>query len=760
MAPVQKISSYSVASSASSSSTLTPKVTRHGDYRTESSEQWHTPLFIAPSGTTFDEAFFENARARFHHELTNFLAEWGDTEDMDDAWFGKETTLSRRLSPETQLSSHSKIRDNKFAVCVNENGDYEVMMNMSELKLKDFKVTVTGERSVTVEGYKEEGNMLRSCHRSPRIFLYQFSLPDNASSDAISAVFSRDGILTIIIPSKEQTTRHAEVESSEQCGRKSRIIEIQKCQSPPETSESNLTESSHQCSFKSSLGPMPLVRFEEEEFQTLKKKEDSSLLTDKNRICIDNSIESLKNNSSSTSSSLESKDSFSQRSLAKERRVRETIIPIRMEESREERDSSHAQSEITIFHHSSLNKKDSCQDRNSLDYHQSSNVKVALCQSEESLNNSTEFHNEVLRCTPNDEQNFGRPKHSTSSRRSEGIHVPSEGNIKPCDTECNEVVTATNCITGTIQSRNTERKEHTILSEVKNSETTATECAISERTAEEKTQVVNFRTVDLHRTSCKSEEETRYFLCDSKRGDPTTSGISHQIHTANKGRLLEDSHFVSVRALVISAITEILSRNGSVLENGDLVGFYRKCQEENVTECDALTFSKEEDSSYKFVVDVCNFMRESLTVCVKNGKEIRIEGRHQPKRGTLQHSEDFTKSLVLPKDAVTDSASASVSSDGFLLVSVDKEGSFETKSKAVHGEVMVETSVANQHSEEGEEEEEEEAKVFKEANKLSQEHQGQQVLHKAERSQDFVSGFSAASSVSCASVAASHGISE
>ncbi|XP_066982906.1 uro-adherence factor A-like [Macrobrachium rosenbergii] len=173
-------------------------------------------------------------------------------------------------------------------------------------------------------------------------------------------------------------------------------------------------------------------------------------------------------------------------------------------------------------------------------------------------------------------------------------------------------------------------------------------------------------------------------------------------------------------------------------------------------ECDALSFSQEEDFSYKFVVDVCNFMRQSLTVCVKNGKEICIEGRHQPKRGTLQHSEDFTKSLVLPWDAVTDSASASVSSDGFLLVSVDKEGSFETKSNAVHDEGMVGTSVANQHSKE----EEEEAKVFKEANKLSQEHQGQQVLHKAERSQDFVSGFSAASSVRCASVAASHGISE
>ncbi|XP_066982912.1 uncharacterized protein [Macrobrachium rosenbergii] len=432
MAPVQKISSYSVA--ASSSLDLTSKVELNSDYRTESSEHWHAPLFIAPSGTAFSDDFFENARARFHHELTNFLAEWDDAEeDMDDNWFGKETLLSRRLSPQTQLSSHSKIRDNKFAACVNENGDYEVMMNICQLKLKDIKVRVTGERDVVVEGHKEEGSRLRDCHKSPRRFLYQFSLPDKATSDAISAVLSRDGILIITIPSKAQNARNTKIslmendivnrtniigESTEQCGRKSKVTEIQKRQSAAETSGSNMTESSHQGSLEAVPGPVPVVRYEKEKFQTLEKAEDGSLLGRKNDLCIENSMASLKISSSSTSSFFESKDSSSKISLANEKRVRETIIPIRMEESVDKCGT-------TIFHHSSLNKKESCQDNDSLHHHESSNGNVALSQSEVSVTNSTELQDEVLRCTNDNEESFAQLKHSTFAQRSEGLQLPS-----------------------------------------------------------------------------------------------------------------------------------------------------------------------------------------------------------------------------------------------------------------------------------------------------------------------------------------------
>ncbi|XP_064101753.1 uncharacterized protein LOC135212241 [Macrobrachium nipponense] len=333
----------------------------------------------------------------------------------------------------------------------------------------------------------------------------------------------------------------------------------------------------------------------------------------------------------------------------------------------------------------------------------------------------------------------------------------SEGNIVSCDTKCNQMVTTNKCMTRSTHSRNTELNEQEILSEAKDSEINGTECGISEGVTDEKETAANFRAVDLvQKMSSDSEEETRSFLCDNKRGKPMTSGISQELQIMNKNLFLEDSHFASVKASVISALKEILSRYGEIPETEDLVDFYRKCQEENVMKCDTLSISQEEDSSYKLVVDVCNLRRQSLTVCVKNKREICIEGRHKPKRGTLQQSQDFTKSFLLPRDAVIGSASASVSSDGFLLISVNKEGSIEAKSYVTHDKGMVETTVANQHSDE-----EEEAKVFRDVNKLSQEHQGQQqVLHRNEREQELASDSSAASIASCASVATSHGISE
>ncbi|XP_064101754.1 uncharacterized protein LOC135212242 [Macrobrachium nipponense] len=716
--------------------------------------------------------FFENARARFHQELTNFLAEWDDTEEMDDSWFGKEAILSRQISPEAQLSSHSKIRDNKFAACVNENGDYEVMMNISELKLKDFKVRVTGERTVMVEGYKEEGNSIRSCHRSPRNFRYQFSLPDNATSDAVSAVLSRDGILIITIPSKARNARNSEIslmendivnraniigESGEKCGRKSKVIEIQNCQSAADSSGSNLILSSHRGSLESAPGRDPLVRCEKEAFQTLKKKEDGSRLTEKNDIYTESCMESFKNNSSSTSSFTESKDSFSQNSLAKERRVKETIIPIRMEESGDRCLRSQAQSEVTIFHQSSLHNNDSCLDKDTLYHLKSSNANMALSQSEESVTNSTELQNKVLRCTNDNEESSGTPEHSTVAQRSEGLQMPSEGNIVSRDPKGNEMVTTNKCMSRSTQSRNTKFNDQEILSDAKNSEIIARECGNSEGVTDEKETAANFRAVHLvQKMSSDSQEESRSLLCDNKRGKPMTLGITQELQIMNKSLFLEDSHFISVKASVISALKEILSGYGNIPETADVVGFYRKCQEENVMDCNTLSFSQEEDSSYKFVVDVCNLKMQSLTVCVKNEREICIEGRHQPKRGTLHHSQDFTKSFLLPRDAVIGSASASVSSDGFLLISVNKEGSIEAKSDVTHVKGMLETIVANQHSDE-----EEEAKVFRDVNKLSQEHQGQQqVLHRNEREQELASDSSSASIASCASVAASHGISE
>lgn len=72
------------------------------------------------------------------------------------------------------------------------------MVDVHDFMEGELKLKVVGERTVMVEGSTEANNGKFSL--SKQSFRRKFSLPQSINMDAISAVISSDGILTISAP--------------------------------------------------------------------------------------------------------------------------------------------------------------------------------------------------------------------------------------------------------------------------------------------------------------------------------------------------------------------------------------------------------------------------------------------------------------------------------------------------------------------------------------------------------------------------------
>ncbi|XP_068215508.1 serine-rich adhesin for platelets-like [Palaemon carinicauda] len=694
MAPVHQINSYSMASSASSSSKTSSKTGQNCGFRKGSSEHWDTSLpFASKQISSFDDAFFENARKRFLDEFRSCLADWDDAEDIDDTWVQRETSLSKRLTPQTESSSYTKVKDNKFAAVVRENGDCEVMMNICELKLKDVKVRITGEKFVVVEGSKDEGNTIRNCRQSPRNFLYQFSLPENVSWDAVYATLSCDGILTITMPPKVNTEKPSDIcgmethrdkrtniigNINDNNGQKCRVIEIQNAHSSLRTT-GNSSDISCQTLLESATGQDQLMTSKKGDLQILKKLKDCSILEkSREEESLEKKKEYLEKDCSFITNCNQSKAYLSQSPLKEKRQVKETIIPIRVEVWKDDHTTNSSESKIKTSNVSSGTKKVSFHDDDSIYLQRYTNGNTTPRRMGESISNCTESQHKTFTSETSNKKDIDQRtdtlQHCTLGHRNDLQDLTIKTQAECCDAKYNELLPNLSSITRSTHLNTIQYTEKEMQSEQESSALTGKQCFIPENVCKETEEKTNSNAKNLTtETSHQSPKmEIKHFPLDDT-AQSSKSEPSVQLEVVQKGRFLEESTFLSMTQSVTSALEEILSKNSKLPVHGDLLTCYRRYQEDNAKECNVLTLTQAEQSSLKFIVDVFGLMEQSITVSIVNGKAIRINGQHSHMKETHQNTKDFSKTLFLQEGSSIESASASISSDGFLMITINKK---------------------------------------------------------------------------------------
>ncbi|XP_066982900.1 uncharacterized protein [Macrobrachium rosenbergii] len=320
MAPVHNVSSFSVASTSPASSSSFSKVIKSGDFRREPSEGEDRLHSVTSKGVSFSDSLFENARERFHHKVRRILDDWDMTGGIDDSWFGKEAIFRREFDPE-RVNEHSGESEENVYAAISENGDYEIRMDIVKMRLKDVRVRVSGQRRVVVEGSKLEEREMTLCRHSQRRVLYQFSLPDDAKMDAISATFSCDGTLIISIP----TTKVIVYEKSGSSFEKDKQQTIHS-----ETRNSrHYSTVAHQNVLESSQGSTMLVKEKEKESQQLCRNKNNCI----SEMEKSNSVFQTRASDVTCASDSSAEALISDGHLQKDGRSKEIIIPIRMVES-------------------------------------------------------------------------------------------------------------------------------------------------------------------------------------------------------------------------------------------------------------------------------------------------------------------------------------------------------------------------------------------------------------------------------------------
>ncbi|XP_064101647.1 uncharacterized protein LOC135212156 [Macrobrachium nipponense] len=646
MAPVHNVTSYSVASTSSATSSSSSKVMKSSDFRREPSESEDRFHSVTSKGFSFSDSLFENARERFHHRVRRILDDWDMTEGVDDSWFGKGA-ISRTEFEHERVSAHSgESKEKNIYAAVSENGDYEIRMDIVGMRLKDVRVRVAGQRRLVVEGSKVEEGEMNVCRHCQRKTLYQFSLPDDAKMDAISATFSCDGILIITVPTKIIT-----------CERSGRYLQENIL---PETRNSRHCTTVAQPSFtEPSQGSTTLVKEKEKESQQLcMNKNYTSEMKRSNSIfktrafdvnCASDSVpEALTSNVH----------------LEKGRKAKEVIIPIIMMESddiaerKQERACSREPGECS----SSSEQLSSVQRQSN--HHTSASSEATL---------STEAEGSIVQRRQTQKQGLAATE-SLSVTSNEELLLENGITVNDHKKDVDQTVMVAGADTET-SDRPTYDHRRTLqhkISEGLLSPSQEVCCEKIQRVGEMKTAWDVHHSEDDSPNSVMEGKQSLDF--DEMHTKSPASESSILLEVREKGSFLEDLHFISMREAMTSALRETLSEYNAVPSDGDLLSFYRQLQEQNaIQHSEPLSVTQEDDTHYKIVVDVSTLRRTRIDVFLRNRNEIQVVGEPLQHESDYQVSEIF-KRFALPEETSNVATSASLSSDGFLMITVVKKG--------------------------------------------------------------------------------------
>ncbi|XP_047474762.1 uncharacterized protein LOC125029063 [Penaeus chinensis] len=187
----------------------------------------------------------------------------------------------------------------------------------------------------------------------------------------------------------------------------------------------------------------------------------------------------------------------------------------------------------------------------------------------------------------------------------------------------------------------------------------------------------------------------------------STEAIKQILPITRRGSFVQDSFFLDVHQEFYTAIREVLKKWVNVdsedflsLSHSDILDRYRQLRLHDLREETQVSVVTSDNTSYKIVLDVQDFMNRDLKVKVVGETKVVVEGRVAKRGGSSSVSScSFRRCFSLPEHIDMTSIICIMSSDGILTIIASEmpeeleECKVKSSAEEVHGSSEVQCSV-------------------------------------------------------------------
>ncbi|KAK3868592.1 hypothetical protein Pcinc_026027 [Petrolisthes cinctipes] len=176
-------------------------------------------------------------------------------------------------------------------------------------------------------------------------------------------------------------------------------------------------------------------------------------------------------------------------------------------------------------------------------------------------------------------------------------------------------------------------------------------------------------------TTQPSQQQEKVCLVGRTEERRGSKGVALPIVT--KGQFFNDSFFEGTWKNYQDAVRDVLARwdrSSSPVPSDDMTS-YRKLRTRDMRDENQAVTTSEDESNYKYVVDVHDFTTSGgeVTVNVLEEGQLVVEGRVEREEGGARASRHFTREFTLPRNVQQEDIVAVMSSDGVLTIIAPKQ---------------------------------------------------------------------------------------
>ncbi|KAK8399063.1 hypothetical protein O3P69_004263 [Scylla paramamosain] len=662
---------------------------------------WDFDLPISRKGRFFDDSFFESSRFDFDKKVNEILNRWGE-EERRDRWDDDDFRPSSNFNRYRNLRARDLKDDNQAMTVTSDDTAHKIVLDVQDFVNGEMKVKVIGERELAVEGRLDDKRSFRRC----------FSLPQNTDMDAITSVMSADGILTITAPQKGAKTREttankgsgaSHTNNKERCTMSSESRKETgngKGEGSRHSDANTRTEDNRSSrSYQSSFRDVPFMKrgrffddsfFESSRFDFDKKvNEILARWGEEERLDRWDDDADLRLNNFNRYRNLRSRDLRDDNQaimVTSDDTAHKIVLDVQDFANGEMKVKVTAERELAV--EGRLDDKRSFRrcfslpqntDMDAITSVMSADGILTITAPQKGYQMKQEGQTLPVQVT-SDDNTKATENSSTTAQTTVTSSTTGVKQRESQESEAQKVTEQTlqaDATQGSSEvSRETQQSSQAFISSqtksgTASSATQSSDGAIAgnEKVLEEGSQNKTIAT----QTSCNEQSEREEQQRDRRGGRRSTLPIT------KRGQFFNDSYFEDTWKYYQDAVRDVLAKwdDNSAAATDDMTCYRRLRSRDMRDENQAIT-SAEDSSSYKFVLDVHDFVEGGdISVNVMDETELVVEGQVERDTGDSKSSDHFLRRFVLPKDAQLDDISSVMSSDGVLTVIVPKQSSVQ-----------------------------------------------------------------------------------
>ncbi|KAG0725432.1 Heat shock protein 22 [Chionoecetes opilio] len=660
-------------------------------------------LPISRKGRFFDDSFFEGSRFDFDKKVNEILGRSGEEERRDrwddDADFRPSSNFNRYRN----LRSRDLKDDNQAMTVTSDDTTHKIVLDVQDFVNGEMKVKVVGELELAVEGRLDDNRTFRRC----------FTLPQNTDMDAIASVMSADGILTITAPQKGGKARESTANKGQEANqantkeRSSMSSESRKEGShgrgngSRHSNGSARTEDSRngrsfQSSMNSSFRDVPFMKkgrffddsfFESSRFDFDKKineilgrwgegerrdrwDDDADLrLNNLNRyrnlrakdLRDDNQAMTVTSDDTTHKIVLDVQDFVNGEMKVKVVGELELAVEGRLDDNRTFRRC------FTLPQNTEMDAIASVMSADGI-------LTITAPQKGNQMKQDTKTFPVQMSANGN---TAAMESSATTTQTSAATSISAAKQRETQESEAkrvaekNRLADAT-CSSG-VSGESQQSSQSFISSQTKTSAASdASQTKDSAYDGSEKAVREGSQNKSISTQTCRNSQTESQNQQLDKQGSRRSA-----LPITRRGQFFNDSYFEDTWKDYQDAVRDVLAKwdDHSTAATDDMT-CYRKLRSRDMRDDNQAITSAEDSSSYKFVLDVHDFVEGgNISVNVVDETELVVEGQVERDSGDAKGSDHFLRRFILPKDVQLDSVSSVMSSDGVLTVIAPKKSS-------------------------------------------------------------------------------------